>query len=149
MKPECSKPSTDVLEPEVVDQNAQDQRRPRMGRPPVDIDQDNLEKLLMFGHRMDEVLFFFNCARATMQRYIKINYPGDTFQTLRNRLRAGTNLRLRQKLYKKALEEENVHVLMFLAKHDLGMRDALELQSGNSKPEGFTFIRPSKQITSS
>ena len=98
------------------------ERKPKkMGRPKVEIDWQQFEKICQFLPTCSEVASYFNCGEATIRRGIKDRY-NDTFENTLKRFGEKTKISLRRNLI--AMSEKNASAAIFLAKNYLGMSDA-------------------------
>jgi AraC-like DNA-binding protein len=87
--------------------------RRKTGPKPMPIDPKVVEGMVMVGATTEEVADFIGCSRDTIER---------RFQSLLNKTRANSRLRLRQAQYKAALAGDRT-MLVWLGKVMLGQKE--------------------------
>ena len=73
----------------------------------------------------------FDCDNKTLENWCKREY-GVGFSEIFSRKRLMGNVSLRRKLYKKAVEDEDSRMLIFLGKNWLGMSDKQDVNLENA-----------------
>ena len=96
---------------------------PRMGRPKIDIDIDQFEKLCNIQCTKEEIAGWFNCSEDTIENFCKKNYK-ETFSAVFKRHSGKGKVSLRRNQFK--LSETNVTMAIFLGKQYLGQSDKIE-----------------------
>jgi predicted metal-dependent hydrolase len=100
-----------------------------VGRPPIEIDELQLEKLANLGCSNEEIANFFECSTDTIER---------RFAGVLSKARASCKIRLRR-LQLLAAEKGNVVMLIWLGKQMLGQKDKLEHSGDDDKPLSVTL----------
>lgn len=101
-----------------------------MARPPKPIDPDQVEKLAGIGCTLDEMAAFVGVTAGTFQRRAKRE---EALRLALERGRMRSRVTVRRALYQHALAGKPA-VLIFLAKHALGLKDGVALEL--SGPDG-------------
>lgn len=96
---------------------------PRMGRPKIEIDIDQFEKLCNIQCTKEEIASWFNCSEDTIENFCKKEYK-DTFSAVFKRHSGKGKVSLRRNQFK--LSETNVTMAIFLGKQYLGQSDKIE-----------------------
>ena len=96
---------------------------PRMGRPKIEIDVDQFEKLCNIQCTKEEIAGWFNCSEDTIENFCKKEYK-DTFSAVFKRHSGKGKVSLRRNQFK--LSETNVTMAIFLGKQYLGQSDKIE-----------------------
>ena len=96
---------------------------PKMGRPKVDIDQNQFEKLCAIQCTKDEIASWFNCSPDTIEKFCARTYK-DTFTAIYKNHSGKGKVSLRRNQFK--LAETNVTMAIFLGKQYLGQSDKIE-----------------------
>lgn len=96
----------------------------RTGRPKVEIDQSQFEKLCKMQCTLPEIAGWFSCSEDTIQRWCKRTYGGETFAVVFARLREGGKASLRATQFK--LAQKSPAMAIFLGKNWLGQTDRIE-----------------------
>ena len=96
---------------------------PRMGRPKIDIDIDQFEKLCNIQCTKEEIAGWFNCSEDTIENFCKKEYK-ETFSAVFKRHSGKGKVSLRRNQFK--LSETNVTMAIFLGKQYLGQKDVIE-----------------------
>lgn len=105
----------------------------KMGRPPIEIDWEEFDKLLQLQCTKEEMASWFNCSVDTIENKLRIEH-GTTFSAYRA-LKAPTgrvSLRRHQWL---AAQKGNVAMLIWLGKQWLGQSDKVEVAQPTPEPE--------------
>lgn len=96
---------------------------PKMGRPKVDIDIQQFEKLCNIQCTKEEIAGWFDCSEDTIENFCKKNYK-TTFSAVFKSLSGKGKVSLRRNQFK--LSETNVTMAIFLGKQYLGQSDKIE-----------------------
>ena len=96
---------------------------PKMGRPKIEIDIDQFEKLCNIQCTKEEIASWFNCSEDTIENFCKKEYK-DTFSAVFKRNSGKGKVSLRRNQFK--LSETNVTMAIFLGKQYLGQTDKVE-----------------------
>jgi len=99
----------------------------KKGRPRIEIDKEEFEKLCRFQCTLLEIAGWFHCSQTTIENWCKRNYKTIFSETHKN-LSAGGKSSLRRVQYQKALDG-NVTMLIWLGKQYLKQRDKGEVDS--------------------
>ena len=103
----------------------------KMGRPKIEINKKQFEKLCEFQCTEQEIADFFNCSIDTINNYCKKNYDmtfSDTFK--KKSVKGKVSLRRNQF----ALSKKNSNMAIFLGKQYLGQKDIQTLDGNLSTP---------------
>lgn len=100
----------------------------KMGRPKVNIDYKELEKLCHIQCSEVEIADWFHCSVDTIERRVREKF-GITFAEYFRRHRVGGKIALRRNLFK--LAEKHPSMAIFLAKNWLGMKESMEEPIGS------------------
>jgi hypothetical protein len=95
-----------------------------MGRPRIEIDFDELDKLCKLQCTQEEIAGWFECSIDTIQERIKERYDM-TFPQYFAMKRQGGKVSLRRKQFETAMKG-NPHLLIWLGKQYLGQVDRLD-----------------------
>ena len=90
------------------------------GRPRININQTEFEKLCGLQCSLTEIADWFNCSEDTIQRWCKRTYSAD-FAVIFAQKRGRGKIALRRAQFK--LAEKNASMAIFLGKNYLGQRD--------------------------
>ena len=104
-----------------------------MGRPRIEIDWKELDKLCGLQCSLEEIAGWFNCSVDTIEARIKETH-GMTFPEYFAQKRSGGKISLRRKQYETAMSG-NVSMLIWLGKQYLGQVDKQETTHDLSKIE--------------
>lgn len=104
----------------------------KAGRPRVNINWDELNKLCALQCTLIEIAYFFNCSVDTIERRIK-SVKKETFADYYKKHSSEGKISLRRAQYSKALEG-NVPMLIWLGKQTLGQKDKNEQTNIEFKP---------------
>ncbi len=102
-----------------------------MGRPRIEIDAKQFEKLCGLQCPLWEIAAWFQCSEDTIERWCKREYKL-TFADAYKRLSAGGKIALRRMQFKQA--EKNYAMAIWLGKQWLGQRDQMVV-AADIKPE--------------
>lgn len=97
--------------------------RPR-GRPRVELDLVELEKLCRLNCTLDEIAAYMGCSRDTIERRIR---EDDSVRALIEKGRATGKISLRRKQFQILEETSNATMAIWLGKNLLGQRDNLDV----------------------
>lgn len=89
-----------------------------MGRPPIEIDQEEFEKLCALQCTGEEIAGWFHVSVDTLNRWCKKTYKMN-FAEISSEKREIGKISLRRRLF----QSNQPSVLIFLAKNHLGMSD--------------------------
>ena len=95
----------------------------KMGRPPVEIDQNTFEKLCAIQCTEEEIASVFGCCDDTITNWCKRTY-GETFSEVYKKHSGKGKASLRRIQFK--LAERNPGMAIFLGKNWLGQTDKVE-----------------------
>jgi hypothetical protein len=104
----------------------------RMGRPPIEIDQEDFEKLCVMQSTLSEIAGWFDCSVDTIERWCKRVYKC-TFADIYKQKSAKGKISLRRWQWKRA-ESGDKTMLIWLGKQHLGQQDKQEIE--HSGPDG-------------
>lgn len=85
----------------------------KMGRPMIEIDEKQFQKLCALHCTKEEIAGFFECSEDTIENFCKRVYD-ETFSALFKRFSAGGKISLRRYQFK--LAEKNPGMAIFLGK---------------------------------
>jgi hypothetical protein len=106
------------------------------GRPPIEIDRANFEKLCAMCATQDEIAGFFECSPDTILRFCHDTY-GETFAEVFKRYSAKRRVSLRRQQFEIA-EKGNVTMQIWLGKQYLGQSDKQESVAEVNHTGGIT-----------
>ena len=99
----------------------------RMGRPKIEIDQEEFEKLCGLFCTLEDIAAFFNCSPDTIERWCKRTYKETFADIYKKKSQIGrTSLRRWQM---QAAAKGNTSMLIFLGKNYLGQCDTIRTES--------------------
>ena len=104
----------------------------RTGRPKIEIDQEQFEKLCKMQCTLVEIAGWFSCSEDTIERWAKRTY-GKNFAEVFARLREGGKASLRATQFK--LAQKSPSMAIFLGKNWLGQTDRIEQTTLNISDE--------------
>lgn len=96
----------------------------KMGRPQIEINAEEFEKLCGLQCTLVEIAEWFKCSEDTIERWCKRTH-GVTFAEVFKRKSSSGKMSLRRKMFEVALSG-NVGMLVWLSKQHLGMADKVE-----------------------
>ena len=102
-----------------------------MGRPTIQISQDEFEKLCVMQCTKQDIANWFCCSEDTIERWCKRTY-GDTFAVVFAQKREKGKVSLRRMQWQSA-ERGNVTMQIFLGKQYLGQKDQQGIEIAESK----------------
>ena len=94
---------------------------PKMGRPKIEIDQEQFEKLCGLQCTEEEIASWFKCSVDTLESWVKKTYNQKTFTDVYKIYSASGKISIRRNQFKMA--EYNPSMAIFLGKQYLGQRD--------------------------
>ena len=103
----------------------------KMGRPQINIDQSDFEKLCVMQCTKNDIANWFECSEDTIERWCKRTY-GETFAVVFAQKREKGKVSLRRMQWKSA-EAGNVTMQIFLGKQYLGQKDQQGIEIAESK----------------
>ena len=95
----------------------------KMGRPKIEIDTIQFEKLCGLQCTKEEIAGFFDCSEDTIERWCKREYK-ETFAVVFKNKNVSGKISLRRWQFKMA--EHNCAMAIFLGKNWLGQSDKIE-----------------------
>lgn len=101
----------------------------KMGRPPIEINQQQFETLCKIQCTLEEIAQVFSCSIDTIERWAKRTY-GQTFAETHKKFSAQGKSSLRRHQFR--LAEKNAAMAIFLGKNYLGQRDSVEYEDKES-----------------
>lgn len=99
-----------------------------MGRPKLDIDEEEVRKLAKLGATNVDIAGFYGCDEGTIRK---------RFSEMLTKGRAERRNTLREFQWK-AAEDGNVTMLIWLGKQELGQRDSIEVQQATEEKPRIT-----------
>lgn len=96
---------------------------PKNGRPPIEIDKDQFEKLCGIQCTEEEISGWFKCSVDTLNRWCKKEY-NETFAEAYKKYAANGKTSLRRYQFK--LAQTNASMAIWLGKQYLGQRELKE-----------------------
>lgn len=100
-----------------------------MGRPPADIDEEQLRRLAAMQCTHEEIAAFFGVHRNTIS-----NRFGEVVEQERNKAKAS----LRRRMFQEAVEGD-ARMMIWLSKQYLGMSEKTEHQGDGLRPLTIEF----------
>ena len=100
------------------------------GRPRKEIDRRTFEGLCRIQCTLNEMCAALECDNKTLENWCKHEY-GMRFSEIFSKKRVMGYVSLRRKIYKKAVEDEDCKMQIFLAKNWLGMSDKQDVKLEN------------------
>ncbi len=97
----------------------------KMGRPRIEIDKDEFEKLCAIQCTLREIAGWFKCSEDTIENWCKREYK-ETFSDTFKIYSAGGKISLRRNQFKMA--EKNPGMAIWLGKQYLGQSEKVEQQ---------------------
>lgn len=105
----------------------------RTGRPKIDINWNEFEKLCELQCTAEEVAYWFRCSVDTIERTVKKKYKTTFAEVMRQNGSKG-KIALRRGLFSLALKG-NLGALIWLSKNHLGMSEKVETKNENNTTE--------------
>lgn len=101
------------------------------GRPSIEIDKEQFEKLCAIQATEEEIAGWFKCSEETIRRFCKKTYK-QQFCEVYKRLSANGRISLRRTQFRIA-EAGNATMAIWLGKQILGQRDSQDVTLGTEK----------------
>ena len=98
----------------------------KMGRPKIEIDQTQFEKLCLIQCTLVEIADWFECSEDTIERFCKETY-NKTFAEVFKKKSTGGKISLRRAQF--ALAKKNATMAIWLGKQYLGQKDVQVLDA--------------------
>lgn len=111
----------------------------KMGRPKIELDKEEFEKLCEIQCTKEEMANWFNISPDTVENFCKAEYS-KTFSAAYKRFSSGGKMSLRRQMFRKAIERDNTAMQIWLSKQHLGMSDKSEIKEDEEKKSDFTPI---------
>lgn len=99
-----------------------DKEKAKIGRPRIEIDQEQFEYLCSIFCTLFEISGFFRCSPDTIERWCKRTY-GRRFAEVSQDFKGIGKTQLRKAQFQKAVEEKDTKMLIHLGKYWLGQTD--------------------------
>lgn len=109
----------------------ENQTKPKMGRPPIEIDWRQFDSLCALQCTLTEIASFFHCSVDTIENKVKQEF-GCTFSELYREKREAGRISLRRQQFKLA-EKGNATMLIWLGKQWLEQKDKSDVTSAGEK----------------
>lgn len=109
---------------------------PKMGRPKIEIDVANFEKLCSMMCTEEEIAGFFNCSVDTIEKFCKREY-GTTFTDIYKTLSTKGKIALRRNQFR--LSETNTSMAIWLGKQYLGQKEVTDIDLNANIPSDGLF----------
>ena len=95
----------------------------KRGRPRIDINKDNFEKLCGMQCTLEEIAGYFDCSEDTIQRWCERTY-GVNFAVVYKKHSVSGKMSLRRAQFR--LAEKSASMAIWLGKQYLGQKDVIE-----------------------
>lgn len=105
----------------------------KVGRPKIEIDWKKVESLCAIHCTAEEIASILDISSDTLERRCKENHNISLAEYIRQKSANG-KASLRRRQYKKAMEEGNTTMLIWLGKQWLGQTDRMEHVGDDTKP---------------
>lgn len=115
----------------------------KMGRPQVDINWKQLNKLCFMQCTLSEIADWFECSNDTIERRIKKEF-GMTFAAYFKKRSARGKMALRRAQFQSAVFKKNVTMQIWLGKQYLGQKEP-ETGTPDDLADGFEFVSDETQ----
>jgi len=102
----------------------------RTGRPQIEIDKEEFEKLCGFQSTLQEITGWFKCSEKDIESWCKRTYKA-AFSDIYQKLSTDGKSKLRRAQYQKALEG-NVTMLIFLGRQYLDQKDKTKIDNAEA-----------------
>lgn len=99
------------------------------GKPRIEIDQEQFEKLCTIQCTLEEIADWFRCSEDTIENWCKRTYQ-ERFKEVTEKFRSKGKASLRRMQFK--LAERNASMAIFLGKQYLGQKDYVENAINNN-----------------
>lgn len=107
-------------------------KKKKSGRPLIDINKEEFEKLCKLQCTQEEIAGWFDCSEDTLRRFCKREYK-EAFCEVYKKLSAPGKISVRRMQFKIA-ESGNASMAIWLGKQYLGQTDKQEIEQTNNKP---------------
>lgn len=97
----------------------------KVGRPKIEINRVEFEKLCELQCTLEEIASFFDCSEDTIQRWCKREY-NENFAVVFDKKRGKGRISLRRAQFN--LAKKNATMAIWMGKQYLGQRDTLEVE---------------------
>jgi len=109
---------------------------PKMGRPKIEIDVKDFEKLCGMMCTEEEIAGFFNCSVDTIEKFCKREYK-TTFTDIYKTLSTKGKIALRRNQFR--LSETNTSMAIWLGKQYLGQKEITDIDLNANIPSDGLF----------
>jgi hypothetical protein len=110
---------------------------PNMGRPKININWEEFEKLCGIFATLEEIAAWFDCSIDTIENKVKEKYD-ETFSDVYKKKSSKGKISLRRTQFK--MSATNATMAIWLGKQQLGQRDILEHSGLDGEPIEHTII---------
>jgi len=117
----------------VSDTTAKPKRK--VGRPPIEIDWEEFDKLLLIHATLREVAGWFNCSEDTIERLVLKKF-GMNFADYKDQKGAKGKISIRRKQFQTAMDG-NIAMLIWLGKNWLGQSDSKDDKTSDNEDDNF------------
>lgn len=111
----------------------------KMGRPRIELDHDEMEKLCRLSCTMEEIAAYFGCSVDTIERRLK---EDEELAALVARGRAVGKISLRRKQFQILEESNSASMAIWLGKQLLGQRDQVAHDLNDRQPVNIILNNP-------
>ena len=115
-------------------------KKKKTGRPLVEIDKEQFERLCIIQPTLLELCAVFDVDKNTLMSWCKRTYKMP-FSEIFAQKRAKGKISLRRSLWQGALEEKNTVCRLFLAKNHLGMSDMGMMDDSEENELDLNFFK--------
>ena len=105
------------------------------GRPPIEIDWEEFDKLLLIHATLREVAGWFNCSEDTIERAVLKKF-GMGFADYKDQKGAKGKISIRRKQFQTAMDG-NIAMLIWLGKNWLGQSDSKDDKPSDNEDDNF------------
>jgi hypothetical protein len=109
----------------------------KVGRPPIEIDWEEFDKLLMIHATLREIAGWFSCSEDTIERLVLKKF-GMNFADYKDQKGAAGKISLRRKQFDMAMSG-NVVMALWLGKNWLGQTDKPNEPEGDEGDIGLSY----------
>ena len=107
----------------------------KVGRPPIEIDWEEFDKLLLIHATLREVAGWFNCSEDTIERLVLKKF-GMNFADYKDQKGAKGKISIRSKQFQTAMDG-NIAMLIWLGKNWLGQSDSKDDKTSDNEDDNF------------
>ena len=107
----------------------------KVGRPPIEIDWEEFDKLLLIHATLREVAGWFNCSEDTIERLVLKKF-GMNFADYKDQKGAKGKISIRRKQFQTAMDG-NIAMLIWLGKNWLGQSDSKDDKTSDNEDDNF------------